>query len=286
MTTHAPPGVGHFGANGLSIQSEVRWITPQQARELLTVNRVNRKPSKDRVKLYSEAMAQGRWMVTGQAIIISDEGELLDGQHRLLACIQSDTSFPTVVITGPSREVMLHIDEGKPRSAGDVLGIEGVPNGKRVAAALTLTIGFEKGVLSSSSSTKRAANRDAMLERYLSQPDVIDNAVNVGARVGKAIHYSEAVWASLCVLLSPLADEETIAEFIDGISTGSRLSDDDARLAFRNWLINRQLRRQPTPSNQGLMTAVLVWNAHVSARPLRILKPWTPGRPQPVIQVA
>lgn len=285
MTIHAPPGTGHFAANGLSIRSEVCWVTPQRARELLTVNRVNRPTSKDRVALYAEAMAQGRWVVTGQPIIISNEGELLDGQHRLLACIQSDTSFPTVIITGPGREVMLHIDEGKPRSAGDVLGIEGVPQGKRVAAALTLTIGFENGVLSSSSMTKRAANRDAMLERYLSQPDVIDQAVNVGSRVGKAIHYSEAVWASLCILLAPLAPPETIWGFIDGISTGSHLSEDDARLAFRNWLSKRQLRRQPTPSNQGLLTAVLVWNAYISDRPVRVLKPWTPGRPQPVIQV-
>ena len=111
-------------------------ITPVEAEALLAKNLSNRKVSSAHVKALVNALKTGAWMTNGDAIRIDRNGTLLDGQHRLLACIEANTPIEVLLVTGLDPEVMSTIDCGRKRTVGDTLQIRGVPNANNIAATI------------------------------------------------------------------------------------------------------------------------------------------------------
>lgn len=127
-----------------SIHSEVVEITPDIARAWLDKNEQNRRVSRSRVVLYARDMANRSWGLTGDAIRFDTRSRLIDGQHRLLACIQADTSFTTVVIYGLEPQSKDLIDTGLTRSIANMLQVQGIPNATIVGGMLRLVIAARK----------------------------------------------------------------------------------------------------------------------------------------------
>ena len=86
--------------SGTEIRTETILVTPEMARRWLDSNtRSNRRPSAKTVDAYAREMAAGRWLVTHQGIAFNQAGELVDGQHRLLAIIEADVNVLMMVTT-------------------------------------------------------------------------------------------------------------------------------------------------------------------------------------------
>lgn len=107
------------------IKSTCETITPQQASVMLGSNTHNRNLKTSVVERYMRDMQAGKWMVNGESISISTEGVLLNGQHRLTACVRSGVTFRTMVVRNVSPEAFHTIDQNIPRNHADVLGISG-----------------------------------------------------------------------------------------------------------------------------------------------------------------
>lgn len=121
-------------------------ITPDDAKTLLEKNFAhNRTVLKQRVAGYADDMARGEWKITGDPIRIDTDGNLIDGQHRLLAIIKAGVPIRTSFITGVDHSIVRLIDTGRGRSLKDALRIEGggseVPE---LAAAIGLVKSYEK----------------------------------------------------------------------------------------------------------------------------------------------
>lgn len=128
------------------IKTEIKLFTPQEARNLLeNHNPKNRPLSRVRVRQYAEEMKNRRWQLNGDSIRFDEYGNLLDGQHRLAACIEAQTVFRTMVIRGLPSEVMTTIDVGKKRTLADTLTLEGVTNAKAMSAVLLRIHRIHKG---------------------------------------------------------------------------------------------------------------------------------------------
>lgn len=121
-----------------AIATEVRTITPEVAEKLLETNVANRPVKVGHVATIANDMKNGLWQFNGDAIRIAATGELLDGQHRLMACVLAKSSFRTLVVSGLPPETKQTIDGGVKRSFGDRLGITGVPYATNVAATARL----------------------------------------------------------------------------------------------------------------------------------------------------
>lgn len=65
--------------------SRVETITPEIATEYLKHNKVNRKVRAYAVSNYARDMKDGKWELSPQGISFYENGDLADGQHRLLA---------------------------------------------------------------------------------------------------------------------------------------------------------------------------------------------------------
>lgn len=98
-------------------------ITPDMAKAMLEKNLNNRPASKAHVQKLKQAMLDGHYRLTGDAIRFGADGRLYDGQHRLMACIEADKPFDTYVIENLAEDTMLVIDGGNKRSAADQLHI-------------------------------------------------------------------------------------------------------------------------------------------------------------------
>jgi hypothetical protein len=73
-------------------------VSPQQASIWLQSNQHNRPINEATVAFYAKEMLAGKWRLMGQAIIFSKSGKLLNGQHRLMACVRSGKIIPASVV--------------------------------------------------------------------------------------------------------------------------------------------------------------------------------------------
>jgi hypothetical protein len=95
-------------------------IDPETAMVWLRRNKLNRKVSQTAVARYARDMAAGNFPYTHQGIAFDKNGQLLDGQHRLHAIIQSGCTIPMQVTVNMPPEVRIAIDQGKSRTVADV----------------------------------------------------------------------------------------------------------------------------------------------------------------------
>ena len=128
------------------IRAEV--ITPDIARAYLESNTRNRPVSVARVSEYAAAMRSGKWVLNGDSLRFDASGRLIDGQHRLHACVQAGAPFCSYVIRGiDDARAFLTIDVGKVRGARDMLAYRSgdmtASMADKVAAAARLVYGWD-----------------------------------------------------------------------------------------------------------------------------------------------
>ena len=128
----------------LDIQAHV--ITPDIAAAWLDKNVNNRNRQKRSVDKYARDMANRNWKLSGDPIRFDEHGVLLDGQHRLAACVQAGVPFESVVIYGIKAEAKNTIDTGKPRSMADVLTMQGMHYANVTASIARILLDEKYGV--------------------------------------------------------------------------------------------------------------------------------------------
>lgn len=106
------------------------------AETYLKSNTKNRGVTKERIQRYAESMRKGEWTLSNDAIVFSDRGILMNGQHRLMAVVQSGEACQFLVVRGLKEETFVNMDIGKNRSAGDILSIQGVTNARLTASVI------------------------------------------------------------------------------------------------------------------------------------------------------
>lgn len=103
-------------------------ITPKIAKQLMLKNTINRPVNKSNLYFFVDEIKSGRFVYNGQTIVISDKDTLLDGQHRLLACIETGINIEVEVIEGVPEDVFYSMDAGRPRKASDTFASMGIKN--------------------------------------------------------------------------------------------------------------------------------------------------------------
>lgn len=123
----------------LTAQTTVAWevIGPDEARKMLEAMRVNRKVVQVHVERLAESMRRGEWVeMAGDPIRFNQQGELVDGQHRLWAVIEAGVSLRFAVARGLPAEAMTVLDTGRRRTLADFLEMRGEHNADVLAGAL------------------------------------------------------------------------------------------------------------------------------------------------------
>ncbi len=109
-------------------------ITPEVASAYLKLNTCNRKIKPAVFKHYAKQMAAGEWQYTHQGIAFSEDNQLIDGQHRLTAIIESGVSIPMLVTRNLNANSFKVVDSLALRTAADKFRLD-----SRVARAISTT---------------------------------------------------------------------------------------------------------------------------------------------------
>lgn len=241
------------------IEISVETITMQTALELLETNSHNRRVRSAHVKMLSEQLVAGEWNFNGDTICISNKGILLDGQHRLMACVETGVSFETIVVRGLEDESQETMDIGSKRSAGDALKLAGFPQGVNLAASLTLIDVWQRhGIMTRSGRYGRITPKQAvdLAHEHEGMVDFVKNT-----KRGDLPHFFVPSVISAMEYLTTKAHEEDSLEFWNGIAYGEGLKDGDVRLALRRRMLNYSgtVSSQTNQSMQALMI-IEAWN--------------------------
>jgi len=115
---------------------EMMDITPDFAAELLRRRHANQRPLKERyIRELADAMLAGRWRWTADAIRLDSDLLVIDGQHRLSAIIKSGiTMKDALVATVTGKDVILSIDQNRPRTLNDMRSTHGQSAMSRVVS--------------------------------------------------------------------------------------------------------------------------------------------------------
>ena len=115
-----PEHATHLGNN---LMIERCRITPTMARQWLRANTHNRPLTRKHVEFLTQQIDTDQWQQNGSTIVVSDDGQVLDGQHRLHAIMEAGKAVEAIVVYGIDAEAFRTIDTGRNRSGGDVLAM-------------------------------------------------------------------------------------------------------------------------------------------------------------------
>lgn len=207
-------------------------ITPKMAREWLQTNRNNRHVNSNKVALYAADMRAGRWRLTHQSIAFDENGNLIDGQHRLLAIIKADCEVVMSVSTGVPNDSKWMFDIGNNRRGSHAIEMNGLKN----STALAATINCIKNILG---------------DRYLPpMPNDIINrvAISMNDEITDSIHsvYSKcnaggigkkAVYVAIHVLMCRIAPRDRVDEIFRKVLAGYGLEPRTRFSMVRNFIM-------------------------------------------------
>ena len=85
-------------------------VSPDIAAHYLRSNIINRRLRPKTVKRYEEEMRQNSWTLTSDAIAFDEDGNLIQGQHRLHAVVKSGLAQPFWVARNMPSESKQNLD--------------------------------------------------------------------------------------------------------------------------------------------------------------------------------
>lgn len=107
------------------MKTEIQLVTPDAAKSYLAKNLpTNRKVTQRWVDTLSNIIIDGEWVTTHQGIALNEENYLVDGQHRLLAIVKSNTPCAINVSTNVPVETFKATDCGVKRSMSQLTGLD------------------------------------------------------------------------------------------------------------------------------------------------------------------
>lgn len=251
-------------------------VTPDMARVLLEKNKVNRKASQSNVDFLAKQMLEGKFKETGQTIQISKNGNLLDGQHRLLAIIKSNVSCKLNFCDGLEEDIFDVLDTGKSRSTADILSIQGYKNPGELSSAITNLLSIRNGC-----KIRYKLPNSKNLEFINENPELPD-IVDICHKENKKFKsLSTGAIAALYYTFVKLHHEDA-ETFFDKYYSGVGMENGDVVLMLRNKLMQDAVNKRKMTSEQKVGLVVSAWNIMRKGKPVKRLDLPESGIPKPL----
>jgi hypothetical protein len=247
-----------------NILCEVQEITPSKAAEILLCSRNQGKMDNRQVAIYADDMQNNRWKLNGEPIIISSSGSLLSGRLRMAACVQSKTSFKSLIIRNIPDDRYETIDALRRRQMSDVLSIRKELHGRALSAALNVLWRYAHNDCVNQS---RKVSIQASLDILEKNPDV---RASITLTKGLAPLFPHGMTAAMHYLFCCVDPEKASLFF-------SKLVEDNIEEASPIGLLRKQFEniagsggRRMQPMLIGLM--IKAWEAFSKGKPMLQLR--------------
>lgn len=245
-------------------------VSPRMAKEWLKKNENNRPVNKRWVSVLAKAMSAGKFKYNADTIRFDTKGNLLDGQHRLLAIIRSNTSVLVDIVVGLQADVFSTMDQNKNRSSTDIAKTSGFTNFRVAGSAVKSIIGINLG------DYKRSFNPYIPaydVEEFYKNNPKYDDVCEVASKIAKGHKMVSKTWVATYLWIFSDYDWDKAEQFVTQVAQGTNLKAGSPVLKLRNFIEKVKL----TPSlsmNRGALRALTIkaWNAFVTDTPIKKLK--------------
>jgi hypothetical protein len=253
-------------------------ITPELAQQLLERNVRNRKPKETAIRRYAEDMRNDRWDPDAAALMFAKNGDLIDGQNRLMACQRAGTPFTTMVRTGLHPDTMRHIDLGVRRNVTDTFKIEQVKFATSAAGSIAMRLRYEEA-----EANGRKIGQTLDVKGVRMSPDealafLKDHPMHSSAGLAAynlyrmAPRIKQSTW--LCFLaMAGERDEVGAKEFAERLLNGELGGQGDPFTAVMRYLTKPRPESRPghrlrNVQERDLLALVKAWNAWKMEQPI------------------
>jgi hypothetical protein len=248
-------------------------VCPAMASALLHRNADNRVARQAIVEDYAAAMRRGEWFVNGQNIIVAKNGDLNDGQHRLMAVIDADMVVTMGLQFGVERATRATLDVGRKRTLGDHLAMAGHINSNLLAATVRIAWCYDNGIWSMSQSPSVAQAMD-----YVAANPAVHEFLRAGVKIGKEFSSSGSNFAFATFVCSRVSYDHAIA-LADQVYDGLGLTASNLPAArVRERLIAHASKKALLKTHEPAAIFIKAFNATITGRRLRPLS-WSPTGP-------
>lgn len=236
----------------------------------------NRPVTESKCKWLSEVMAGGHYIPNGETVILDENGNVLDGQHRIRAAQIAGVPLQTYVVyvNGNHAKIFDSIDQGKKRSPSDRLAIAGAKNYVNAAALIAALGRYDKGQYDRKpGGSQRPTSSLEARTFYHRNKKVVDLTTDLLSKLSK--DYRGMISSSSLGLLHYLAagyNRTKADQFIEAVATGEQIKKTNPAYAYRARLLDNAKALKKLQSRELLAMGIKAWNAFIQNKPIRNLK--------------
>lgn len=281
MTRELPPEFRN-------IKTEPILINKAIAEEMLTHNKphqpgvvdTNRKVSPATVRRYATIMLRNGWRLTHQGIAFKANGDLEDGQQRLMAIVEAAKTNPDIAVwmmvtRGFVEATFPYLDQGRRRKIADVASSAGITNGTQAAATAKLFFSYMQVPFDKISDWHNpdAFTAEVMVELFHTYPNL---AVAVDRVRNNRFTGNITAISTFMALALELRPDVDVEKFIYRLETGMEGGDGEPAWELRERLI-RLVRTGKNQSRvEQLAYCIKAFNAWMRGEKVHSLR-FSPG---------
>jgi hypothetical protein len=198
------------------------------------------------------------FMLNAATIVLDDAGNLLDGHHRLQACVKTGEPFRALVARDVPSRALYTIDTGTARSLADTLKLQGFRDTTCLAATISLIWSYKITGGTEAPSKKKPSVQEAM-DLIHAHPDIPDSMLVCKGmeKVGTRSHMAFLHW------LAKDDEVESVSEFVNDVITGERLGKENPAFVIRERFIkDKQHPTKKIASVTKLALLIKAWNTY------------------------
>lgn len=229
------------------MRKEKILVTPERAKEFLKNNYHKNRPLRPSVvSQYATDISAGLWnediSEIDNALAISEDGKLINGQHRCQAVILADKSIYIWAYFDVPIEMYEFFDGGAKRSAGDIIDL---PNARNAAAVARVMYAIRYGcapLLASINGKMKGGHppievtRQQVVEFTKDNGDLVDRYTKLGERAKKYMGRNPNNLSIAFYLIDFVGCGDQLDRFVDECS--SLAPTNDAVIACRSYMVN------------------------------------------------
>lgn len=239
-------------------------LSPCAARLLLESHNGRNRGLKKHQKHFLRAQIEsGKFAYNGESIVIGDDNQVMNGQHRLTACAESALAIEVLMVFGVPADAFVTIDQGARRSGADVLSIEGHKSCVALAGCLRQVDNYFHDAIGKSHASGYSARNDNA--RFL---ELLGQYPEVKESVSKMLHckLTPPSLAAALHYLFAMQDKAQADEFcdviVDGVKTDVEYSNiGKAAAMLREWLMRQAIGHKSAPPHYVANVWIKAWNA-------------------------
>lgn len=224
--------------------AQVYMVGPDLAAQWLELNKRNRDTRDSIVAKYAADMLAGRWKLVGDAVQFDTGSNIINGQHRLWAVVESGCTVPLLVMFDCDPESIDVMDDHLKRSLRDVAKIR-----RPTSSVSTFHTAVANMLIRSSIAAtlvdRKAANervsRQAQLEALDRHWEAIEFVYHEVLKGRKIRGLTVTAVVTPMVRAYYTEDHERLRQFGKALINGQMENEGDrAVILLRNWLLQQQ----------------------------------------------